>query len=121
VPLNQDVDPVSVLVHCPPEVMPLPLDVHEELVQVPDVPQPSLSTLELLGVLGSKLLTPLPDGLIGDDDASLRQELLDVPETQAESVVKPHCVTNDLRGESVSVVAASIVIHPPSLPGSGSS
>ncbi len=119
--LNQDVDHVSILVHSPPEVMPLPLDVHEEFVQVPDISQPSLPAPQSAGVFGSELPTPLPDGLVGDDDASLRQEFLDVPEAQREPVVKPDGVTDDLRRESVSVVAASIGFHPLSLLGTGSS
>jgi hypothetical protein len=39
VALNQDIDHVSILVHSPPEIVPLALDIHEELVQVPDVSQ----------------------------------------------------------------------------------
>jgi hypothetical protein len=31
-PLNQDVDHVSILIHGPPEKIPASLDVHEELV-----------------------------------------------------------------------------------------
>ena len=61
--------------------MPLSLDVHEEFIQMPDVSQPSLPTPEISGVLRSELPTPLPDGLVGDDDSSLRQEFLDVSET----------------------------------------
>ncbi len=80
--LNQDVDHVSILIHSPPYIVPLPLDVHEELIQVPDVPQPSLLTPELLGVVWTELPPPLPDGLVGDRDSSLRQEFLNVPEAQ---------------------------------------
>jgi len=58
--------PLGVVGYGPPEIVPLPLDVHEELIQVPDVSQPSLPTPEILGVLGSELVTPLPDGLVGD-------------------------------------------------------
>jgi hypothetical protein len=120
-PLNQDVDRVSILVYRTPEIVPLSLDVHEELIQVPDVSEPSLPTPESPGVVWAELPTPLPDGLVGDDDSSFRQELLNVSEAQAESMVQPDAVTDDLRREPVSVVAASIGLHQPSLPGNRSS
>lgn len=50
--LYQDVDHVSVLIDSPPEIMPLSLDVHEELIQVPDVSQATLPTPEIPGVPG---------------------------------------------------------------------
>jgi hypothetical protein len=111
--LNQDVDHVSILIDGPPEVVPLALDIHEELVQVPNVSQLPLSAPEPPGVAWAELPTPLPDGLVGDDDSSLRQELLNVSEAQAEAVVQPDGVTDDLRRKSVSAVAASIGIHQP--------
>jgi len=36
-PLNQDVDDVSILIDSPPEILSLALDLHEDLVQVPYV------------------------------------------------------------------------------------
>jgi hypothetical protein len=119
--LNQDVDHVSILIDGPPEVVPLALDIHEELVQVPDVSQLPLPAPEPPGVAWAELPTPLPDRLVGDDDSSLRQEFLNVSEAQAEAVVQPDGVTDDLRRKPVSAVAASIGIHQPSLPGPGSS
>ena len=55
-------------------------DLHEHLIEVPDIAQPTLTTLEILGVLGAELPTPLPDGLVGNKDSTFRQELLDVSE-----------------------------------------
>jgi hypothetical protein len=72
-PLNQDVDHISILIHSPPEVMALFLDGHEELVQVPNVSQSSLPTPKSSGVAWAKLQTPLPDGFIRDYDSSLSE------------------------------------------------
>jgi hypothetical protein len=121
VALNQDIDHVSILVHSPPEIVPLSLDVHEELVQVPDVSQPSLPAPEISGVVWTELPTPLPDRLVRDDDSSLRQQLLDVPETQAESVIQPDSVPDDFGRKSVSAVTVRIRFHPRSLAGIDSS
>ena len=57
--LNQDVDHVSILVYRTSEIVPLSLDVHEELVQVTDVSEPTLSILELPSVLRSRRDRPL--------------------------------------------------------------
>jgi hypothetical protein len=119
--LNKDIDHISVLIHSPPEKMPVSLDVHKELVQVPDVSQLSLPAPESPRVVWAKLPTPLPDGLVGDDNPPLRQEFLNVPEAQSESMIHPNGVTDDLGRKSVSVVAASIGIHQPSLLITGSS
>jgi hypothetical protein len=39
--LNEDIDHVSILIHSPPGIVALSSDVHEELIQVPNVAQPS--------------------------------------------------------------------------------
>ncbi len=50
--LNQDIDHISILINGTPEIVPLPLDHHEELVQVPGVSQLSLLPPEIPGVVG---------------------------------------------------------------------
>ncbi len=80
-----------------------------------------MSPLEPTSILGTELPAPLPDGLVGDHDPPLCKELLDVTEAQAEAVVEPDGVADDLRGISVSVLAGCIIIHPPSLPVAASS
>jgi hypothetical protein len=109
-PLNEDVDHIPILVDSPPKIVPLALDVHEELVQVPGVSHATLPTSEVPCVLRSELPTPLPDGLVGDDDPPLRQEFFDVAEAQTESVIQPDGVTDDLRWEAVPVVAVRLVL-----------
>ena len=63
----------TVLVHGSPKVAPLATDLHEHLVQVPLFAQPPLSTFELSCVLGPELPAPMPDGLVGNNNPSLRQ------------------------------------------------
>jgi len=45
IPLNQDIDQVAVLVDGPPQVVAFASDLHEDLVQVPDIAQPTLTTV----------------------------------------------------------------------------
>ena len=113
--LNEDVDHIPILVHGPPEIVPLALDVHEDFIQVPHVSQTTLATSKHPRVLRSELPTPLPDGLVGDDDSALRQEFLDVAEAQGESMVQPNAVADDFAREPVAAVAIRIRFHPRSL------
>ena len=58
---------------------------------------------------------------MGDGDPPLREQFLNVAQTQGEPIVQPDSMTDDFRGEPVSVVAASIGFHQPNLPTTGSS
>ena len=43
----------------------------------------------LQGDLGSKMIHPAPDGLVGDHDAPFRQQIFDVAEAQGEPDIEP--------------------------------
>jgi hypothetical protein len=60
------------------------------------------------------------NGLIGDGDSALRQEILDVSEAQAEPVVQPDGVADDLGWEPVAAVAGCRAVRLPTLPATGS-
>jgi hypothetical protein len=49
--LNEDVDHIPVLIDGPPEIVPLAPDVHEQLVQMPDVSPSTLPTSEVASVV----------------------------------------------------------------------
>jgi hypothetical protein len=66
--LHENVDDIAVLIDGPPEILPLTLDRHEELVQMPGVAQATLPAKELPSVLRSELSAPLPNRLVGNDD-----------------------------------------------------
>src|SRR5215813_4466631 len=74
--LHEDVKHIIVLVDRAPEVMALPVDGQEHLIQVPLVPWLGASVLQLIRVALPKLPTPLPDGLMSHVDAALEQDLL---------------------------------------------
>jgi hypothetical protein len=96
-------------------------DVHEEFIQVPRIAQATLSPPEPTRIFGIELPTPLLDGFVGNQDLSLCQEIFDITEAQAEAVIEPDGVADDLRGKSVSVVAGCIIVRSPSLPATASS
>ena len=100
--LDEDVDHVTVLVHGPPEIPPSTLNLHEQLVEIPGVTQAPTPFPQPLRILRTKGATPLPNRLIGDRDPALREEVLGISETQAEPVIQPHSVADDVRWKSVS-------------------
>jgi hypothetical protein len=96
--LDPDVDDVTVLVDGRPEILLATLNVHEEFVQVPGVPQPSMSALEPTGVRRTERPTPLSDRLVGHSDAPLGREIFGISAAQTEPVIKPDRVTDDRVG-----------------------
>jgi hypothetical protein len=114
--LDENIDYVAILVNSPPQIPSLPLDRHEQFVQVPRVAQATLPSPERPGIFGTELLTPLPDGFVADDDPTLGQKILNISEAQAEAVVEPDGLTDNFRGEPVSAIAGLVGCHRPSLP-----
>jgi hypothetical protein len=47
---------------------------------------------------------PAPHGLIGDDNAPLRQKQLNITEAEAEHVIQPDSMADDLGREAMAVV-----------------
>ena len=52
----------------------------------------------------------------GDRDAPLREKILHIAEAQAETVIQPNGMTDNLRGKAVSMVAGNLALHHPTLP-----
>ena len=55
----------------PPEILPSALNLHEQLVQIPGVTHAPSSAPQPSSVVGPKRVTPVPNRLVGHDDASL--------------------------------------------------
>ena len=53
----------------------------------------------------------MPNRLIRHGDTPFGEEIFDIPETQAETVVEPDGVTDDFRGKSVSAIAERLARH----------
>jgi hypothetical protein len=79
--LHQDIDDVAVLIDSPPDVLQLAVDVQEKLIEMPSITEATLQPLQFPGVVRTKLLTPVPNRFIGNNDASLCQQIFDVTET----------------------------------------
>ena len=109
--LQENIYHVSVLVDGAPEILPLTLDCYEEFVQVPDVAQATLPVPKYTDVFGTELSAALSNGLVRDYDPALCQQILNISEAQAESVVEPNGMADDIRRKSMSVIVGSIGGH----------
>jgi hypothetical protein len=49
----------------------------------------------------AELAAPLADGFVGDDDPTGEQQLFDVPIAEAEAVIEPDAVADDLGRETM--------------------
>jgi len=62
--LYQNIEDMAILIHRPPEVVPLPMNREKDLIEMPFVPQPGTMAPELIGILLAELQAPLSDRLI---------------------------------------------------------
>ena len=114
--LHEDVQDVTILVYRAPQILVATLDRDEDLVEMPSVSHPTASAPQPPRVDRTEPLAPLPNRLVGDRHASLREEIFSIAEAEAESMVEPDGVANDLGGKSISMVARRVALHRPSLP-----
>ena len=111
---------VAVLIDRAPQVVNLPVDRDEDLVDMPDITKPPFSTLESTPVIRTELPAPPADRFIGHLDTALGKEIFDIAEAQSESVVHPDRVADDLGRKSVAVVSRFALAHELSLRDAGS-
>lgn len=113
--IRTDVEHHPVLVHRGPEMVQRAVDTDGNLIEVPGVARPRAPPPELLGEAAAELGAPAPDALVRGRDAPFGQDQLDVSQAQAEHVVEPNGVADDLGREAVPAVAGGIGRHHASL------
>ncbi len=109
--LHQNINAIAVLIDGTPQILALPLDGHKDFVDMPGIPQPSLSFFKFTRLGRPKLLTPLADRFIRNGDTTFGQQLFDLTEAQREAVVQPDGMADYLRGKTVTLVAGNLVFH----------
>jgi hypothetical protein len=73
--LHEDVDHVAVMIDRAPQILLAPPNRDEQFVQVPRVAETALLTAQPARIRGPERTTPLANGLVGHDDASLGEEI----------------------------------------------
>ena len=99
--LDEKVNQVTVLVHGAPQILALIVDRDEDFVQKPRISESTLTSLQPPGVIGAELPAPLPNSFVRHDDAAFGQQILDIPEAQAASVIQPDGVADDFRRKAM--------------------
>ena len=79
--LKQNVDDVAILIHGTPKVLLLAVDSHEKFIHMPAIAETPLPLPKTPCIVSPKLLTPVPNRFVGNNDASLCQQIFDVSET----------------------------------------
>jgi len=99
--LHENIEDISLLIHCPPERVALALDRQKHLIQTPLIAGARAPTMQLLRVRLTKLATLFADRLIRHHDTAGKQQLFNIPIAEAKPVVQPYTMANDLDRKAV--------------------
>ncbi len=113
--LNQDVQRNTILINGAPEIVLHALDPNEDLVQVPLVARSGSAAAQAVSKALAEFPAPAPYRLVGDGNASFSQYQFDVTQAQAEDVIQPDRVADDLGGKSMAVAWIGWQLHPTNL------
>lgn len=80
-------------------------------IQMPFVARPRPASFERVGEGSPEPQAPGADALVAHDDATLRQDGLDVAQAQAEAVVQPYRVGDDLGWKAEAVIGVGLGLH----------
>ena len=83
------------------------VDLNEDFIDVEGIAVASVLSFQSAGVNGSELDAPEADRFSTDGNASLSQEIFDIPVAEIESVVEPDGVGNDIWREAVALIGVS--------------
>ena len=118
--LDQNIEDDTVLIHGTPKIMLNAQDPDEHLVEVPLVARSGTAAAQTTGKVPAEFLAPAPHRLVGDDDAALSQKQLNIAQAEAEHMIQPYSMADNLRGEAMAVVwvwwwlhALTVVRFPP--------
>ena len=105
-----------VVVHGAPQLLALPVDRDAAFVQTPRSSESTVPSLHPPGVLGADLPAPLPHRVVRHDAAAVGQQILDILEAQAVSVLHPDGVADAVRRNALPKVAGSSNVQPGIVP-----
>ena len=115
--LNKDVKHNAVLIHGTPEIVLHALDPDEHLVHVPLDPGSWSAASQAVCERLAKLLAPPTNRLIRDDSAAFSQKHLNIPQNEAEHMIQPDRMADDLGRKAMAVVRIGRGFHAASLAG----
>jgi hypothetical protein len=102
---DQNIDDISILIYCPPQVVAYSLNRNEHFIDTPDVPKPTLFPAQRSSIDRSKLDAPGSDRLVRDGDSSLREQVLDIAKAECEPMIEPNGMADDFRWEPMTSIS----------------
>ena len=102
-PLKEDIEHETVLVHRPPQPMPDAVHARTDLVKVPAGTPTGFPLAKVFSKEGSEFEAPFAESFVTDLNAALVEQFLNVSVAQGKAVVQPDGVLNDGHGETVAV------------------
>src|ERR1019366_772450 len=79
-------------------------DLEIDLIEMPDGVGLSPSSAQVRCDHRPEMVHPAAHGFIGHQDPTIRQQILDVAETQGEPDIKPDCLLDDFGREAVAAI-----------------
>jgi len=103
--LDDLVEDIAILIDGSPEPVLSVANGDHGLVEMPNIAPARPLAFEAAGVIRPELQRPPADGLIEDEDAALKQHLLNQPQAQWEPEIEPYRVRDDLGWKAMAFVA----------------
>jgi hypothetical protein len=87
----------------------------EHLIEIPLVIGPRTAAAQVAGEVLAEFPASAPNGLIGDENAPLGQQELNVPKAEVDHVIRPDSLADDLGRKVTPIVRAGRGLHATSL------
>jgi hypothetical protein len=94
--LQIHINNLAILVYCSPKIVLLAIELDEDFADEEGVAVALMPSFQASGRNGSKLDTPETDCFAADSDASLSQPIFDIAEAQAEAIVEPKSLPQEV-------------------------
>ncbi len=94
----------AVLIDGAPEPEFPAFDIHDNLVQMPNIAGLRLSTAQSARDGWTELCNPSSDGLVGNINPEFQKHLLDLAKTEVETAIQPNSVSDDRRWKTMTLV-----------------
>jgi hypothetical protein len=104
---DQNIEDVTILIHCSPEIMPLAADRNKQFVHVPDVPESALSLPECAGICCSELLAPGSNRFVRHGHAAFCKQIFNIAKAKSEPMIQPDGMADDLGRKPVAAIQGS--------------
>ena len=109
--LHQDVEDVPFLIDCSPQIMNLAANADEHFIQMPFVARLRPTALQGRREHPAEAQTPFADAFVTDHDAARGQDQLDIAQAQAEAVIEPDRVLDDLSRKAKATIRVQRQVH----------